>query len=157
MKQRLIGALCAMVVMGGAVAQTPKKSAAKPALYRGRSKDAATLEFEKFGRDGGQQTRRTFRNEGEEQWKTKRGPRMSRSPRVATWARVGKIEGSYVKMPRYFADADAVMDAERRIVWCMVEKQGFKFETSLRPPSPTKLSRPTSPIWSPMSPAIRAT
>jgi hypothetical protein len=30
-------------------------------------------------------------------------------------------------MPRYFADANAVMDAERRIVWCMVEKQGFKF------------------------------
>ena len=27
-----------------------------------------------------------------------------------------------------FADADAVMDAERRIVWCMVEKQGFKFD-----------------------------
>jgi sulfur-oxidizing protein SoxA len=30
-------------------------------------------------------------------------------------------------MPRYFTDADAVMDAERRIVWCMVEKQGYKF------------------------------
>jgi sulfur-oxidizing protein SoxA len=36
------------------------------------------------------------------------------------------VKGAYVQMPRYFADAGKVMDAERRIVWCMVEKQGFK-------------------------------
>jgi sulfur-oxidizing protein SoxA len=37
-------------------------------------------------------------------------------------------------MPRYFADAGAVMDAERRIVWCMVEKQGFKFDDIAKQP-----------------------
>jgi sulfur-oxidizing protein SoxA len=37
-------------------------------------------------------------------------------------------------MPRYFADADTVMDAERRIVWCMVEKQGFKFDDIAKRP-----------------------
>jgi len=34
----------------------------------------------------------------------------------------------FVREITHFADADAVMDAERRIVWCMVEKQGFKFD-----------------------------
>ena len=47
---------------------------------------------------------------------------------------MGKVEGAYVQMPRYFADADAVMDAERRIVWCMVEKQGFKFDAIAKNP-----------------------
>jgi sulfur-oxidizing protein SoxA len=47
---------------------------------------------------------------------------------------VGKVEGAWVKMPRYFADADAVMDGERRIVWCMTEKQGFKFADIAKKP-----------------------
>ncbi|TRZ92138.1 MAG: hypothetical protein D4R84_12860, partial [Rhodocyclaceae bacterium] len=49
MKQNLIGALCAMVAMGGSFAQTSKKPAAKPAPAQvAEAKDAATLEFEKF-------------------------------------------------------------------------------------------------------------
>ena len=35
------------------------------------------------------------------------------------------VKGAYARLPRYFADADRVMDLETRIVWCMVTLQGF--------------------------------
>ncbi|MBI3096208.1 MAG: sulfur oxidation c-type cytochrome SoxA [Rhodocyclales bacterium] len=135
MKQNFIGALCAVAVMGGAFAQTPKKPAAKPAAKMApapmvEEKDAATLEFEKFRAEMEESNpAELFEMKGEEQWKTKRGPKnVSLAESCDLGQGVGKVEGAYVKMPRYFADADAVMDAERRIVWCMVEKQGFKFD-----------------------------
>ena len=135
MKQNFIGALCALAVMGGAFAQTPKKPAAKPAAKTApapaaEEKDAATLEFEKFRAEMEESNpAELFEMKGEEQWKTKRGPKnVSLAESCDLGQGVGKVEGAYVRMPRYFADADAVMDAERRIVWCMVEKQGFKFD-----------------------------
>lgn len=129
MKQNLIGALCAMAVMGGAFAQTPKKPAAKAAPVA-EVKDAATLEFEKFRAEmEDSNPAELFEMKGEEQWKSKRGPKnVSLAESCDLGQGIGKVDGAYVKMPRYFADADAVMDAERRIVWCMVEKQGFKFD-----------------------------
>jgi sulfur-oxidizing protein SoxA len=36
---------------------------------------------------------------------------------------VGKLEGAYAKLPRYFEDAGKVMDLAQRIVWCMENKQ----------------------------------
>lgn len=36
----------------------------------------------------------------------------------------GKLEGAYAKLPRYFADADRVMDLEQRLLWCMEKIQG---------------------------------
>jgi sulfur-oxidizing protein SoxA len=37
----------------------------------------------------------------------------------------GKLEGAYAKLPRYFADADRVMDLEQRLLWCMEKVQGL--------------------------------
>ena len=37
----------------------------------------------------------------------------------------GVVKGAYARLPRYFADADRVMDLESRILWCMVALQGF--------------------------------
>ena len=37
----------------------------------------------------------------------------------------GKIEGAYAKLPRYFKDADRVMDLEQRLLWCMEGVQGL--------------------------------
>jgi hypothetical protein len=76
-----------------------------------------------------------FELKGEELWKAKRGPKnVSLAETCDLGQGIGKVEGAWVKMPRYFADADAVMDGERRIVWCMVEKQGFKFEDIAKKP-----------------------
>jgi sulfur-oxidizing protein SoxA len=132
MNQSLIGALCAIAVAGSAFAQAPKKPPAKPAAAPAPAvevKDAATLEFEKFRAEmEDSNPAELFEMKGEEQWKTKRGPKnVSLAESCDLGLGVGKLDGAYVKMPRYFADADAVMDAERRIVWCMVEKQGYKF------------------------------
>ena len=135
MKQSLIGALCAMAVMGGAFAQTPKNPAAKPAVRTApapaaEQKDAATLEFEKFRTQMEQEGNpaELFEVKGEEFWKTKRGPKnVSLAESCDLGLGIGVVKGAYVQMPRYFVDAGKVMDAERRIVWCMVEKQGFKF------------------------------
>jgi sulfur-oxidizing protein SoxA len=137
MKQNIIGALCALAVMGGAYAQTPKKPAAKPAAAPAAEvKDAATLEFEKFRAEmEDSNPAELFEMKGQELWKTKRGPKnVSLAESCDLGQGIGKVDGAYVKMPRYFADADAVMDAERRIVWCMVEKQGFKFEDIAKQP-----------------------
>lgn len=37
----------------------------------------------------------------------------------------GKLEGAYAKLPRFFADADKVMDIEQRLLWCMEKIQGL--------------------------------
>jgi sulfur-oxidizing protein SoxA len=58
------------------------------------------------------------------------------------------LKGAYVQLPRYFADAGKVMDAERRIVHCMVTLQGFDaaelakqpFSTDTRTPDPVAIT-----------------
>lgn len=139
MYHSVIGALCAIAVAGNAFAQAPKKPPAKPVAAppaAAEVKDAATLEFEKFRAEmEDSNPAELFEMKGEEQWKSKRGPKnVSLAESCDLGQGVGKVEGAYVKMPRYFSDANAVMDAERRIVWCMVEKQGFKFDDIAKRP-----------------------
>ena len=162
MKRLIAGMLGGLLVMGGAAAQTDKKPASKPAAKPAAQaapaaevKDAATLEFEKFRaemEDGN--PAELFEMKGEEQWKAKRGPKnVSLAESCDLGLGVGVVKGAYVQTPRYFADADKVMDAERRIVWCMVEKQGFKEDDIAKQALRRfETTRPTSPISSPMSP-----
>ncbi len=136
MRARLAGAVCAVLfATGSAYAQPAKKPPSKPAAKAAAApaaeeKDAATLEFEKYRAEmEDSNPAELFEVKGEEYWKTKHGPKnVSLAESCDLGLGVGKVEGAYVQMPRYFADAGAVMDAERRIVWCMVEKQGIKFE-----------------------------
>jgi sulfur-oxidizing protein SoxA len=62
---------------------------------------------------------------GEELFKAKRGPKAVSLETCDFGLGAGVIKGAYVRMPRYFADADAVMDFESRLVWCMVNLQGM--------------------------------
>ena len=113
------------------------KRNAKPAAATTEPKDAATLEFEKFRTRMEQEGNPAELHEmrGEELWKTKRGAKnVSLAESCDLGLGVGTVKGAYVQMPRYFADAGKVMDAERRIVWCMVEKQGFKFDDLAKRP-----------------------
>jgi len=98
-------------------------------------KDAATLEFERFraemedfGPSG------LWEDKGEQLWKTPRGPKNASLEKCDLGLGPGVVKGAYVQMPRYFADVDKVMDAERRIVWCMVNFQGFKEEDLAKQP-----------------------
>lgn len=116
-----------------AVAAALSVAWAAPGLAQ--TKDA-NAEFEKFRAEMEESNpAELFEVKGEELWNAKRGPKnVSLAESCDLGQGVGKVEGAYVRTPRYFADADAVMDIERRIVWCMVEKQGFKFEDIAKKP-----------------------
>ncbi|MFA7665126.1 MAG: sulfur oxidation c-type cytochrome SoxA [Burkholderiaceae bacterium] len=75
---------------------------------------------------------------GEALWKEKRGPRQASLEACDLGKGPGVLQGAYAELPRYFADVDAVMDAESRIVHCMVTLQGFdRSEVTKRPFSGT--------------------
>ena len=62
---------------------------------------------------------------GEAMWKTPRGPNKVSFERCDLGRGPGVVKGAYAQMPRYFADADRVMDLETRLVHCMVTQQGY--------------------------------
>ncbi len=62
---------------------------------------------------------------GEGIWKQKRGPKQVSLEACNLGLGPGVVKGAYAQLPRYFADADRVMDLETRILWCMVALQGM--------------------------------
>ncbi|MCK6449932.1 MAG: sulfur oxidation c-type cytochrome SoxA [Alphaproteobacteria bacterium] len=73
---------------------------------------------------------------GEQLWKTPRGPKNVSLERCDLGKGPGKVEGAFAELPRYFADADRVMDVETRILWCMVSLQGFSHAELVAKPHP---------------------
>jgi len=71
---------------------------------------------------------------GEELWKTPRGPRSVAFTACDLGLGPGVVKGAYAQLPRYFADADRVQDLETRLVWCMVNQQGFTEADATRIP-----------------------
>jgi sulfur-oxidizing protein SoxA len=71
---------------------------------------------------------------GEELWKTPRGPNKVSLERCDLGLGAGVVKGAYAQLPRYFADADQVLDFEGRLVYCMVALQGFKREDAVKNP-----------------------
>lgn len=62
---------------------------------------------------------------GEELWMEKRGPKSASLEQCDLGLGPGVVKGAYAQMPRYFKDANQVMDLETRLVHCMVNLQGF--------------------------------
>jgi sulfur-oxidizing protein SoxA len=62
---------------------------------------------------------------GEALWKMARGPKSVSLEGCDLGKGPGVVKGAFAELPRYFADADRVMDTEARIVWCMENLQGF--------------------------------
>jgi sulfur-oxidizing protein SoxA len=69
---------------------------------------------------------------GEDLWKQKRGPKKASLEACDLGKGPGVVKGAYAELPRYFADADRVMDLETRLVHCMVALQGFSAEEATR-------------------------
>ena len=108
----MIYAGCALLVSVGVAAQ---------------SSDPTTKEFETFREMmEADNPAEIHEDAGAEMWKAKRGPKQVSLEQCDLGLGPGVVKGAYVQMPRYFADAGKVMDAERRIVDCMVSLQGFK-------------------------------
>ena len=128
-KLRAVVALSGLALACAAHAEqaaAPKKTAAPAKKSAGEAKSAISAEFEKF-RDIMEDASpaELFEAKGEDLWKTRRGPKNASLERCDLGLGPGVLKGAYVRMPRYFADADQVMDAERRVVYCMVTLQGF--------------------------------
>jgi len=62
---------------------------------------------------------------GEGLWKTARGPKKATLEQCDLGKGPGVVRGAYAAMPRWFDDANRVMDLESRLVWCMVTLQGM--------------------------------
>ncbi len=73
---------------------------------------------------------------GETLWKTARGPKNVSLEHCDLGKGPGKVDGAFAELPRYFADADKVMDVETRILWCMEKLQGFNRTDLVKKPHP---------------------
>lgn len=62
---------------------------------------------------------------GEALWSARRGSKNVGLETCDLGEGPGKLEGAFAKLPRYFADADKVMDLEVRLLWCMDKIQGL--------------------------------
>jgi len=71
---------------------------------------------------------------GEDLWTKPAGPKNVSFERCDLGKGPGVVKGAYAEMPRYFADADRVMDLESRLVWCRVTLQGMSEADAKRNP-----------------------
>ena len=71
---------------------------------------------------------------GEALWQQKRGPKSASLEQCDLGKGPGVVKGAYAELPRYFADADRVMDLETRLVHCMVTLQGFSVADATKRP-----------------------
>lgn len=62
---------------------------------------------------------------GEVLWAEPRGAKKASLEACDLGEGPGRLDGAFAKLPRYFADADRVMDTEQRLLWCMVTLQGL--------------------------------
>ena len=73
---------------------------------------------------------------GEALWTTPRGPKNTSLEQCDLGKGARKVDGAFAELPRYFADADRVMDLETRILWCMEKLQGFNPADLVKRPHP---------------------
>jgi sulfur-oxidizing protein SoxA len=73
---------------------------------------------------------------GEVLWTTARGPKNVSLEKCDLGKGPGVLDGAFAELPRYFADADRVMDVETRILWCMEQLQGFNRADLVKNPHP---------------------
>ena len=62
-----------------------------------------------------------FELQGEALWKKKQGPKNVSLEPCDLGLGAGVLAGTYAQLPRYFADADRVMDLETRMLHCMMK------------------------------------
>lgn len=97
------------VAIGGAFAQT--SAVDEIAKYREALQDGNPAEL--------------WEARGEELWKGPHGPKQVSFASCDLGLGPGVVKGAYAQMPRYFPDANRVMDLETRLVWCRVNQQGL--------------------------------
>ena len=69
---------------------------------------------------------------GEELWKKAQGPKNASLEQCDLGMGPGVVKGAYARLPRYFKDADRVMDLETRLLHCMTTLQGRSREDATK-------------------------
>ena len=101
----------ALLATGSACAQTKEEVSAGIEKYREMLGDDNPAEL--------------YEARGEILWATKRGPKNASLEKCDLGLGPGVVKGAYAQTPRYFADADRVMDIESRIGYCIMTQQGI--------------------------------
>ncbi|MDP1900547.1 MAG: sulfur oxidation c-type cytochrome SoxA [Rubrivivax sp.] len=117
---RLILTLGCLLVAAGAAQAQPKSALEGIAEYRAMLADGNPAEL--------------FEAKGEELWKTRRGPKNASLERCDLGKGPGVVKGSFVELPRWFADTGKVQDLESRLLSCMERLQGFDAAAIARTP-----------------------
>src|SRR5438874_11556706 len=73
-----------------------------------------------------------FELEGEALWKKPQGPKNVSLEKCDLGRGPGVLKGAYARLPRYFKDADRVMDLETRLLYCMTTLQGRSREDATK-------------------------
>ena len=63
--------------------------------------------------------------QGQELWNAERGPHKVSLAKCDLGQGPGVVKGAFAQLPRYFKDANRVMDLETRLLWCMETVQGI--------------------------------
>ena len=71
---------------------------------------------------------------GEELWKKPAGPKNASLEQCDLGKGPGVTKGAYAELPRYFKDANKVMDLEQRLAYCRVTLQGLTHEEATKNP-----------------------
>ena len=115
---RAVLAACAVVAVTAALAQG--SAVDEIAKYRAALQDGNPAEL--------------WEARGEDLWKAPRGPKNVSFVTCDLGQGPGVVKGTYAQLPRYFADADRVMDLETRLVYCMVTQQGYTQPDAMKGP-----------------------
>ncbi|MEQ1648970.1 MAG: sulfur oxidation c-type cytochrome SoxA [Hyphomicrobiaceae bacterium] len=75
-------------------------------------------------------------DDGEALWKKPAGPNNVSLEKCDLGKGPGVVDGAFAALPKYFADADRVMDTETRILWCREKLQGIDNSEFLKNPHP---------------------
>ena len=122
----LLGALLAIALMSAGV----QSASAGTIAHRAPAQDDTEREVERYRQmlkeDPWSNPGLLDADRGEALWKEKRGPSNASLEACDLGKGPGKVEGAFAELPRYFADADRVMDLEARLVWCIEKLQGFE-------------------------------
>ena len=113
--RRLAAALLALSIAAPAAAQDVKKEIEK---YQQMIADSSLVEL--------------FELQGEGLWKKRQGPKNASLEQCDLGLGAGVLKDAYAQLPRWFKDADRVMDLETRLLYCMMTLQGRSREDATK-------------------------
>jgi L-cysteine S-thiosulfotransferase len=105
------------------VAALAAAAAAPAVMAQDKSAADGIAEYRKMLEDGN--PAELFEAKGQDLWKQKRGPKNASLEACDLGKGPGVVKGAFVELPRFFPDANKMLDLEARLVYCMETLQGF--------------------------------